>query len=205
MYVKVLLFSLSLLGVVTGIPMRTGVRQEEFPTITEDGCLNLPELICVLTPTQGSKARGQVIFKPVWVAKEEGSSELTCYTQIDATVNNLTPSSQHGFHVHTYGDISTNDGTNAGGHFTNPAGEDITHGFPDDAVRHWGDFGNLTVNGEGTAVYNRVDKVIRLGGVVGRSMVVHAENDKGSSEQPSGDSGSRIAQCVIGYRFVEEQ
>lgn len=205
MYLKVLLFSLVVLSAVRGIPMRTSVRQEEFPTITEEGCLNLPQLICVLTPTQGSQTRGQVIFAPTWTLAEEGSDMSTCYTQVTATVSNLTPPGEHGFHVHTYGDLSSGDGDSAGGHFTNPAGEDIPHGSPDDEARHWGDFGNLTADAAGNADYSRIDKVIRLGGIVGRSMIIHAESDKGAAEQPSGDSGSRVAQCVIGYRNDEQQ
>lgn len=121
-----------------------------------------------------------------------------CRVRVRAEISNLKPG-KHGMHIHTYGDIRSRDGSSAGDHFTNPAGDDIRHGFPMNVVRHWGDFGNIYVNNKGKGTYNRVDPLITLEGIVGRGIVVHEENDKGPMFQPSGDSGARIATCVIGF------
>lgn len=155
--------------------------------------------MCNVQPTEGYSTKGSVYFSPVWQERAPDSGKYTCYTRIRAVISGLT-NPLHGFHVHTYGDLSFTDGTSTGDHFTNPAGdEDILHGFPEDEVRHWGDFGNLQNNGTGMAEYNRIDQVIRLGAVVGRAITIHEGEDQGPSEQPSGDSGSRIGFCVIGY------
>lgn len=117
---------------------------------------------------------------------------------IQAKVSNLRRG-DHGFHIHTYGDVRTDDGLSTGGHFTSPNGGTMPHGAPNDLKRHWGDFGNLTAWKKGNAIYQRGDNVIKISGIVGRSMVIHALGDKGASAQPSGDAGSRQASCVIGY------
>ncbi|CAN8076329.1 unnamed protein product [Agarophyton chilense] len=181
------------------------VSRQTVPTFSEQTCTTLPSLICNVQPTQGNTVSGAVYFTPAWVPRSSDSQAFDCYTRITASVSGLSGPS-HGFHIHTYGDLSADDGSSTGGHFTNPAGDDIMHGYPNEAVRHWGDFGNLDVDEDtGIAEYDRVDDVIRLGGVVGRSITIHAENDKGVSEQPSGASGSRVAYCVIGYSNPEVQ
>lgn len=105
---------------------------------------------------------------------------------------------KHGFHIHQYGDIRGEDGTSTGGHFGNPKGNPVKHGFPTNSHRHWGDLGNLHVRA-GTSTYNRVDRVINVRGIVGRAITIHAEGDKGPMSQPSGGAGARIGYCVIGY------
>lgn len=170
-----------------------------FPSFTEESCNSLPALVCIVTPTANNSANGVVMFTPSWERRNASSSLFTCYTKISADILDLTPSSEHGFHIHTYGDLSQSNGSSTGGHFTNPAGDDMPHGYPDHSVRHWGDFGNLAANAAGVANYERTDTVIRLGGIVGRSITIHADSDQGVAEQPSGGSGSRIAFGVIGY------
>lgn len=175
-----------------------------YPDITEEGCTSLPKLISVVTPTEGNNASGLVTFTPVWEMIGPNSvngdpNGMSCFTLVEANITMLTPNSAHGFHIHTYGDLSDPAGSSTGGHFTNPAGDDIPHGYPGDKVRHWGDLGNLSTDADGVANFSEVDKVIRLGGVVGRGITIHEENDKGVDSQPSGGSGSRIAYGVIGY------
>lgn len=104
----------------------------------------------------------------------------------------------HGFHIHTYGDVSVDTGTAAGGHFADPRGSARSHGYPDSRMRHWGDFGNLVANDKGVATFDVTDRVIRLRGIVGRGMIIHAGPDMGPEAQPSGGAGAREAQCVIG-------
>lgn len=90
----------------------------------------------------------------------------------------------------------------AGPHY-NP--ENRTHGGPVDAERHVGDLGNVISSG-GLATYNHVDSLISLEGersVVGRSFVVHAqEDDLGKTNHPdsktTGNAGARLACGVIG-------
>lgn len=156
--------------------------------------------MCHVQPVSNFSTTGVVYFSPVWVNRDSSSQDKTCYTRIQASIQNL-PGTKHGFHVHTYGDLSFADnGTSTGGHFADPANNlDLMHGYPDDANRHWGDFGNLTTNDDGVATYNRIDKVIRLGGILGRAVTIHEENDKGPEFQPSGKSGSRIGFGVIGF------
>ncbi|MFP6572139.1 MAG: superoxide dismutase family protein, partial [Vicinamibacterales bacterium] len=108
-----------------------------------------------------------------------------------ANLTGLTAGTEHGFHVHQYGDCSASDGTSAGGHF-NPHGAD--HAGPDAASRHVGDLGNSE------ATYDRVDTQLAFEGessIIGRGFIVHGGIDDLSS-QPSGSAGPRIACGVIG-------
>jgi len=123
------------------------------------------------------------------------------HTHVNATITGLPPSSTHGFHIHVYGDISVPDGTGTGGHF-NPDGYD--HACPNtSAKRHVGDLGNIEAGADGVAHY-KVDFLIRdvpLTGsrsVIGRGMIVHHDVDD-CKTQPTGNAGSRLAQCVIGH------
>lgn len=141
--------------------------------------------ICVLQPTEGNDVTGVVTFT------KEGDG-----VHIVADLKGLTQG-KHGFHVHQYGDISGLDGKSAGGHL-NP--DNMKHGGPMDAERHVGDLGNVEAGADGTAHYDRVDKVIGLSGehsIIGRAIIVHAGEDDLKS-QPTGDAGARVAYGVIG-------
>lgn len=140
--------------------------------------------ICKLAPTQGNKVMGQVTFTAI-----EGGVKIV------ADVSGLKPG-EHGFHIHENGDCSAPDGTSAGGHF-NPTG--APHAGPDAMARHVGDLGNLVADQSGYAHYERVDKLISLGGdhsIIGRSVVIHADKDDFKT-QPAGNSGARLACGVI--------
>ncbi|XP_025154756.1 superoxide dismutase [Cu-Zn], chloroplastic isoform X4 [Harpegnathos saltator] len=110
----------------------------------------------------------------------------------------------HGFHVHEKGDL-TDGCISAGAHF-NP--ENVTHGAPEDNVRHVGDLGNVQANSEGEAVVNITDNIISLNGpnnILGRSFVVHSGEDdlgKGNStlSLTTGNSGDRWACGVVGIQ-----
>mmetsp|Transcript_24186 Transcript_24186/g.27400 ORF Transcript_24186/g.27400 Transcript_24186/m.27400 type:complete len:159 (+) Transcript_24186:96-572(+) len=123
-------------------------------------------------------------------------------TKITARVKGL-PAGNHGFHVHEFGNLS-NGCTTAGGHF-NPFGK--THGGPADEERHVGDLGNIVSTGAGNeTVYEVEDKLIKLTGehsVVGRSIVIHADEDdlgRGGHDdsKTTGHAGARICCGVIG-------
>jgi Cu-Zn family superoxide dismutase len=143
-------------------------------------------LIAVLTPTEGNDVTGTVTFT-------QDGNKVTA----TAKVNGLKPNSEHGFHIHEFGDISAPDGTSAGGHF-NPGGHD--HALPTTEVRHAGDFGNLEANADGVAEKSlTVDNITLVEGataIIGRSLIVHADPDDGG--QPTGNAGPRIAMGVIG-------
>ncbi|OIV99305.1 hypothetical protein TanjilG_17115 [Lupinus angustifolius] len=117
-------------------------------------------------------------------------------TTVNVRVSGLTPG-LHGFHLHEYGD-TTNGCISTGPHF-NP--DKLTHGAPEDEVRHAGDLGNIVANADGVAEATIVDNQVPLTGpnsVVGRALVVHELEDdlgKGGHELSltTGNAGGRLA------------
>ncbi|XP_021692107.1 superoxide dismutase [Cu-Zn], chloroplastic isoform X2 [Hevea brasiliensis] len=122
-------------------------------------------------------------------------------TTVNVRVTGLTPG-PHGFHLHEYGD-TTNGCISTGAHF-NPT--NMTHGAPEDEVRHAGDLGNIVANADGVAEATIADKQIPLDGpntVIGRAFVVHELEDdlgKGGHELSltTGNAGGRLACGVVG-------
>jgi Cu-Zn family superoxide dismutase len=148
------------------------------------------QAIAVLHPTDGSHVKGTVTFAQT----AEGMKIIT-------DLEGLT-SGRHGFHIHQWGDCSAPDGTSAGGHY-NPFA--MSHGGPSDAIRHLGDLGNITARDEGKVHEERLEKDMTLdgpGGIIGRSVIVHAGEDDQKS-QPTGNAGGRLACGVIGYQKSE--
>ncbi len=141
--------------------------------------------ICLMQPLSGSKVFGLIVFT------QKGDT-----VHIKGEIKGLTPG-LHGFHVHEYGDLSSNDGLSTGGHF-NPEG--TPHGGPHSRKRHVGDLGNVKADESGTATIDLTDKLISLHGkhsIIGRALIVHAKKDDEKS-QPSGDAGGRVGGGVIG-------
>ncbi|GAB2233673.1 hypothetical protein Droror1_Dr00002901 [Drosera rotundifolia] len=126
-------------------------------------------------------------------------------TTVNARITGLTPG-PHGFHLHEFGD-TTNGCISTGPHF-NP--NKLTHGAPEDEIRHAGDLGNIIANADGIAEATIVDKQISLSGknsVVGRAFVVHELEDdlgKGGHELSlsTGNAGGRLACGVVGLTPV---
>ena len=120
---------------------------------------------------------------------------------IKGTVNGLAPNTQHGFHVHQFGDL-TNKCASVGDHY-NPFGR--FHGGPMDFIKHVGDLGNITANANGTANVRIVTNAFSLNNrfpVLGRSLVVHANVDdlgRGTAQtsKTTGNSGARVGCGVI--------
>lgn len=135
-----------------------------------------------LSPTTNSNVRGTVDFY-----------ETPKGVRVVAKVTGLTPG-KHGFHIHDKGDCSAPDASSAGSHF-NPTG--AKHGGPTDAVRHAGDFGNITADASGNGTYEAVDKHISFDGpnsIIGRGVIVHANPDDLVSQTPTpGNAGPRVA------------
>ena len=138
--------------------------------------------VAVLMPTKGQDVQGTVLFN------QQGNS-----TQIVGEVRGLTPG-KHGFHIHEFGDLRSDDGTSAGGHY-NPEGHQ--HGGPSDAERHVGDLGNITADQTGKAIIKMTVKGLQVHFILGRGLVVHAKEDD-LKTQPTGDAGGRVAVGVIG-------
>lgn len=149
----------------------------------------LPELIAVIRPTKKNKVKGTVTFKPL----PDGNTEVI------ARLTGFKPNTEHGFHVHQFGDISAADGSSAGGHF-NPKG--TSHDLPPETRRHAGDMGNLKADKNGNVSENLILDFPNVHGknsILGRAVIIHAKADTGKGK--SGQAGARIAQGVIGYRF----
>ncbi len=143
------------------------------------------QAVAVLSPTDGSEARGVVTFTKTDVG-----------ISVVADLVGLEPGT-HGFHIHEFGDCSAADGTSAGGHF-NPGGAD--HAGPSDEMRHTGDLGNVTADENGAVHHEHTDTHISFAGpnsIIGRGVIVHAGEDDLTS-QPTGAAGARVACGVVG-------
>ncbi len=141
--------------------------------------------IAVLSPTKGSSVKGVVMFEAV----DSG-------TKVTAHVSGLAPG-KHGFHIHEYGDCSSDDGMAAGGHF-NPG--QMPHSMPMSEKRHVGDMGNLEAGKDGNAHLEYIDTMIALSGsssILGRGVIVHEKEDD-LKTQPTGNAGGRLACGVVG-------
>jgi superoxide dismutase, Cu-Zn family len=141
--------------------------------------------VAVLHPTKGNTASGMVRFE----AAAEG-------VRVVADLTGLAPG-KHGFHIHEFGDCSSEDGSSAGGHF-NPG--KMPHSSPSSKERHVGDLGNIEADKDGKAHLDYVDTMISLTGknsIIGRGVVVHEKEDD-LKTQPTGAAGARIACGVVG-------
>jgi len=157
-------------------------------------CFGGEPLVCNFKPTDGYTTRGRVVFRSVFDYRR-----WSCMVHIEANFTGLNQNSLQGWHIHQYGDVGEIDGSGTGGHFISPNNNPWRlHALPPNPRRHWGDLGNLQVTSEGTANFTGTDDIITLRGIVGRGMIIHAGRDKGIKFQPSGASGARAAQCVIG-------
>jgi Cu-Zn family superoxide dismutase len=120
-------------------------------------------------------------------------------TNITGTITGMAASSTHGIHIHVYGDISAIDGTAAGGHY-NPMS--AMHGDIANTARHVGDWGNVYSDSTGAISINVASNMVKLSGTqsaIGRTMIIHEKMDDGVT-QPTGNSGTRYGQCVIGIQ-----
>jgi superoxide dismutase, Cu-Zn family len=142
------------------------------------------EAVCVLQPASGSHVIGTVRFT-------EESGRLV----INAHVSGLSPGAKHAIHIHSFGDLRSDDGSSLGGHY-NPGGH--VHGGPRSRERHAGDLGNLSADGAGEAQYELSVDGLGIAEILGRSVVVHASADDFTS-QPAGNAGARIGVGVIGH------
>jgi len=128
---------------------------------------------------------------------------------ITGSLQNLSPNSPHGFHVHEHGDIR-NGCTSTGSHF-NPEGK--THGGPSDQIRHVGDLGNVQTDASGVAQVQITDTIISLQGknsIIGRAFVVHELGDDlgrggNNGSLTTGNAGGRLACGLVGIMFNKQK
>jgi len=147
-------------------------------------------------PRDQRKARGTVFIR-----QRKSSQGIYRETEFKVSLQGLSPSSLHGFHVHEYGTIGASC-TQSGSHY-NPFGRD--HGAPATDERHVGDLGNVRTDENGNVDLEFSDlkaKLYTLTTIVGRAFVVHAgmddlgvHEDKGS--KTTGNAGGRAACGVI--------
>lgn len=128
-------------------------------------------------------------------------------TRVTMVIDGVTPGA-HGFHVHELGscDASTNAEGQvvpfgaAGSHFDPHATGSHAGPHAGHHVGHAGDLPNLVADelgvGSLTFVTDRITLEGELG-VIGRSLVLHANADNYSDEPPLGGSGGRIACGLI--------
>lgn len=170
--------ALALVIVLTGCGsgQQSGAGNTEAPADTSG-----MRAVAELAPTQDQTARGTVLF-----------AERADGVHVTARLSGLAPG-EHGFHIHAVGDCSAPDASSAGPHF-NP--DSTAHGSPEASPHHQGDLGNVTADANGEAVYEKTLQGVRLAGILGKAVVVHASPDDMTS-QPAGNSGGRIGCGVI--------
>ena len=126
-------------------------------------------------------------------------------TQIWGDIWGLQPGN-HGFHVHTLGDLRGGCGA-TGGHW-NPDGTD--HGAASDDAHHShaGDLAQAYADKNGDARIQEITDLDLYGdnSVIGRSLVLHKKMDDlgrggNAGSIASGNSGPRIACCTIGLSY----
>ena len=129
--------------------------------------------------------------------------QTTTGVSVHYDVRGLTPG-DHGFHVHAGASCAPENGAAAGaagGHFnptTHPHGA-RTAGM---AMRHVGDFGNITADADGRAEGTFTDDIAMLMGaasVAGHAIIVHGRADDLTS-QPSGNADGRVGCGVTELR-----
>jgi superoxide dismutase, Cu-Zn family len=143
------------------------------------------QAIAVVTATKGNSVHGVVTFEKVGKG-----------IHVVANLMGLTPG-KHGFHIHEFGDISSDDGSSAGGHF-NPSG--MPHNMPMSEKRHAGDMGNIEADEKGNAHLDYIDPVMKLNGkfsIIGHAVIIHEKEDDFKT-QPTGNAGARVGHGVIG-------
>jgi len=169
-----------------------GSWAEDLPLIraaSPDTPATITKAVAVLHATKKDPKGGEAGGKVVFTQTPEG-------VRVEADLHGLTPG-LHGFHVHEFGDTSSDDGLSTGGHF-NPMHS--IHGAPHAAKRHTGDLGNIEADEKGNAKLSVVDPSLTFTGpssIIGRGLVVHGKADD-LKTQPTGNAGDRVAVGVIG-------
>ena len=160
--------------------------------------------ICVFTNNVNKNTSGYVEFK-----------ETNRGLQIKILISGISPG-KHGFHIHEYGDLM--EGCSSLCSHFNPT--NLLHGGRNSTERHLGDLGNIIADSKGNVnmtIYEKFLKINGKFGIIGRSVVVHADEDDlglggldkngniidekiNQESKNTGNAGKRIACGVIGYK-----
>ncbi len=138
-------------------------------------------------------------FKSVPEMKLDGDAELD---EVEGGVRIVVevehaPPGVKGIHIHQTDNCSDIANKSMGDHF---APTTAKHGLPGAAPHHLGDLGNITIDKDGNGKLEITVAGANLTpndplSFVGKSIVIHESNDKGTG--PSGDSGKPIACAPI--------
>lgn len=141
--------------------------------------------------------------QPVGFAAIEEADGGVTVTVANSSDSGLAPG-EHGIHIHETGtcDPSGEEPFSSAGEHFNPT--ESMHGGPDTETRHGGDLGNVTVNEDGTIVFEATVEGLSLEEGVensladgdGSALLIHADPDDLETD-PSGESGGRIACGII--------
>lgn len=169
-----------------GTPKSDGSSAADTGSPPQDSGSTLARARANIRPTaDGGTVNGTAQFEPV----------ATGGARVTIAISGAAPG-LHGIHIHAVPDCG-DAGVGAGGHWT---AVDAGHGYPDAAIHHTGDLGNITIaaNGTGSLVLENPLWTVTPGtySVVGRSVIFHAGTDDGVS-QPTGDAGARPGCGVI--------
>lgn len=169
---------------VIGIPNVAG-------NAATNGDTTAKSAVVVLEPTANCN---ESCSGTVWITVEDEG------VRVVAEVAGLELNSKHGFHIHTYGDLSSTDGSSVGSHW-NPTG--AKHHVPETTPRHVGDLGNIQSydSATGLAHFNyTTTNIPDVHSLLGRAVAIHSGKDHGSGYgcDQAGTSGKRIMVGVIG-------
>lgn len=122
---------------------------------------------------------------------------------IRASFPGINDGRAHGFHVHSFGNITVADASGAGSHWKIV---DSQHMGPGVDGGHTGDLGNVQNYIFGEAWYSyEATAIPSLESLLGRAVILHLDKDHGNGAtcDASGTSGKRIAMGVIGIRNTD--
>jgi Cu-Zn family superoxide dismutase len=121
------------------------------------------------------------------------------HVSVTANVQGIATDGERGMHIHTFGDLSSTDGSSAGAHW-DPLGT-AHHSCPPDTNRHMGDMGNWTVASGRISGQTKELDIIALtgsGSIIGRAVVLHGVSDDCTTQPAGGTAPPRAAYGVIG-------
>lgn len=151
------------------------------------------EAVCVFRKLEGDLCNKKGITGTVIFQQKDD------HVKIILDLKGLQKNHKHGFHIHVNGDLR--EGCKSCCSHYNPNGTE--HGGLKDKNSHAGDLGNILSDSQGKCETSFTTTKFRLQEVVGRSIIIHAdEDDLGKGNQTdsltTGHSGDRIACSIIG-------
>jgi Cu-Zn family superoxide dismutase len=148
--------------------------------------VDVEKAIALLKPIGTNTASGIVLLSPV----EDG-------IEIHARIEGLPSGTRHGFHVHVFGDCSSDDGSSAGPHY------DPTHnmaGIMHHGMKPLGDLEDLMADENGRVeVRFKAPRLTLAGaknGILGRGLLLH--ESFADPSDPMASSGKPISCGTIG-------